>query len=75
MAQTKEGWIEAFAEKVGIEPPNEQEIDTLLSIAGVAAHASERSAAPLTCWMIAKAGITPEAALEIANAIASESPS
>jgi hypothetical protein len=42
----------------------------LLDLAGVAAHASERLAAPLTCYLAARAGITPADALARARAMA-----
>ena len=60
-------WLSAFAEHIGTDPPSDAEIDTLLALAGVAAHASERTAAPITCWLTARAGITPERALELAR--------
>ena len=41
-------WIEKFAEKLGTFPPNEKEMEALLDLAGVAAHDSERVAAPFS---------------------------
>ena len=32
-------------------------MEALLDIAGVAAHASERTAAPIACWLIGRAGL------------------
>jgi hypothetical protein len=63
-------WITAFAERLGIEPLSETDTEMLLDLAGVAAHASERPAAPLTCWLVGRAGITPDEALRIANELA-----
>jgi hypothetical protein len=60
-------WLRAFAERIGTDPPSEADIETLLALAGVAAHASERTAAPITCWLTARAGIPPERALELAR--------
>ena len=60
-------WIEAYAERLGTEPPGNEEWSTLLDLAAVAAHASERVAAPVSCWVAARAGVGPEAALEIAR--------
>ena len=60
-------WIAAFAEQLGTEPPSNQEWSTLLDLAGEAAHASERVAAPVSCWVAAKAGVDPAAALEAAR--------
>jgi hypothetical protein len=48
---TRDEWIEAFAREAGVERPSTQEIRELLDLAGVAAHASERTAAPLACWI------------------------
>ena len=42
-------WVAAYAEAAGITPPSPADIDVLLQLAGVAAHASERTAAPITC--------------------------
>lgn len=67
-------WLRAFAAELGVEPPSEAEVETLLALAGVAAHASERTAAPITCWLTARAGITPERALALAQQL-SASPS
>ena len=65
-------WVEAFARELGTEPPTEEEVEALLALAGTAAHASERTAAPLTCWLIAKAGVTPAEALVIGRRLAGE---
>jgi len=56
-------WIEAFAEKLGTAPPSAEEWSQLLDLAGVAAHSSERVAAPVSCWVAARAGRTPAEAL------------
>ncbi len=63
-------WLAAFAEKLGTEPPTTDEFKVLLDLAGEAAHSSERVAAPVACWVTAKAGVPPEEALEIAKTIA-----
>ena len=47
----REEWLAEFAEKLGLDPPTETEIDALLDIAATAAHASERTAAPIACWL------------------------
>ncbi len=62
-------WIDAYAERLGIDPPSSAEWSTLLDLAGVAAHASERVAAPVSCWVAARAGASPEAAREAAREI------
>jgi uncharacterized protein DUF6457 len=63
---TAEEWLERFAGKLGVEPPTRDEVDALLELASLAAHASERRAAPIACWLAASAGRTPEEAREAA---------
>jgi Domain of unknown function (DUF6457) len=62
-------WIDAFAEKLGTTGPSTEEFKQLLDLAGEAAHSSERVAAPVACWVAAKAGVDPAAALEAARGI------
>jgi len=62
-------WISAFAAKLGVEGPTNAEFKQLLDLAGEAAHASERVAAPVACWVAAKAGVSPEDALAKAREI------
>ena len=62
-------WITAFAERLGIPAPDQATIDTLLELASVAAHSSERLAAPLACNLVGAAGIDPAEALAIAKEI------
>lgn len=63
-------WIAAFAAELGLEPLSEAEIETLLDLASVAAHSSERFAAPLTCLLVGRAGLSPADALARAEALA-----
>ncbi len=67
---TAREWLTAYAEALGGEAPSEQEVETLLALAGVAAHGSERIAAPVACWLSARAGIEPERALAVAREVA-----
>jgi len=66
-------WIDAFATRLGVDPPTAEEWSALLDLAGVAAHASERVAAPVSCWVCARAGATTGAtvsdALDAARAV------
>ena len=55
---TRDEWIGAFAAQAGVERPSTEEIRELLELAGTAAHASERTAAPLACWIAGRAGIS-----------------
>jgi hypothetical protein len=59
-------WLAAFAAQLGIDPPGEDERDDILALAGTAAHGSERLAAPIACWLAAKAGLDASGAREIA---------
>lgn len=69
-------WLERFAACLGVEPPTAQQQDLLLGLAGVAAHASERTAAPISCWLAARAGVpladATSAAKRLADEIATE---
>lgn len=66
---TRDEWIKEFAEEIGIDPPSPEEIDLLLGLAAVAAHASERTAAPLACWMAGQSGMSPARLKEIAEGV------
>jgi Domain of unknown function (DUF6457) len=66
---TGEEWLAAFAAAASVEVPSADDIDTLLDLAGIAAHASERTAAPVTCWIAATAGLSPTAALALAESL------
>lgn len=52
-------WLTKFAALLGVEAPTSEEIRDLLALAGDAAHASERIAAPVACWLVARAGLSP----------------
>ncbi len=60
-------WVSRFAAELGTEPPSHEELEELLAIAGVAAHASERTAAPVSCWLAARSGSSPEQARAVAE--------
>jgi hypothetical protein len=62
-------WCRRFATAAGVAPPTDQEIDDLLALAGIAAHASARQAAPITCWLAARGGMTLADALTAAQHI------
>ncbi len=62
-------WVETFAAALGVDPPDEHTVTTLLDLAGAAAHASERLAAPLACYLVGRAGADPAAALEVARGV------
>jgi hypothetical protein len=62
-------WLDAYAEQLGTEPPTAAELKAILDLAAEAAHASERIAAPVACWLSAKAGRSLEESLAIAQGI------
>ncbi len=60
-------WLVAYAEKLGTTAPSNEEFKTLLDVAAEAAHSSERVAAPVACWLVARAGVEPAEALKLAR--------
>lgn len=65
-------WVAAFAGKLGVEPPDSDAVGLLLELAGVAAHSSERTAAPIACYLVAKAGLEPSVAMDLAREVGGE---
>lgn len=65
-------WIAAYAARLGVDPPSTDEFRVLLELAGVAAHSSERVAAPVACWVTARAGMPPHEALAFAREVAAD---
>jgi hypothetical protein len=65
-------WIAELAQRLGTEAPTPQEFSTLLDLAGEAAHSSERVAAPVACWVAARAGVSPDQALEVAREVSTD---
>jgi hypothetical protein len=68
---TRDEWIAAFAERAGVPGPTVEETRALLELAGTAAHASERTAAPLACWIAGRSGLALEELLDAAAGIGS----
>jgi hypothetical protein len=66
---TAKEWIDAYAAELGVEPPTEEEFKAILELAAEAAHASERVAAPVACWLAAGAGTSLEDAMETARRV------
>lgn len=50
-------WINRFAAELGVDGPDEALFEALLDLAGTAAHASERMAAPVACYLLGRAGV------------------
>ncbi|MHB1468918.1 MAG: DUF6457 domain-containing protein [Solirubrobacteraceae bacterium] len=67
---TRDEWIAAFAAELGVARPSTEEIRQLLELASEAAHASERTAAPISCWIAARASASLDEALAAARRLA-----
>jgi molybdopterin-guanine dinucleotide biosynthesis protein A len=70
MPPSAEQWIEAFAAAMGRPAPSAEERKAVLELASVAAHASERRAAPIACWLAAASGLSLDEALVLARELA-----
>jgi Domain of unknown function (DUF6457) len=62
-------WLAAFADKLGTAPPTRDELKAVLDLAAEAAHSSERIAAPVACWLAARAGLALEDAIRLAREV------
>jgi hypothetical protein len=71
----RQEWLRRVASELGVAAPEDEEIELLLALAGIAAHSSERTAAPLTCWLVGRVGLELEAALALVKRLAAESES
>jgi hypothetical protein len=60
-------WLAAYAEKLGVDPPTKEELGEVLDLAAEAAHSSERIAAPVACWLAARAGVELPEAMQLAR--------
>jgi hypothetical protein len=67
--RTAADWLAAFSARLGLPAPSQDELETLLELAGVAAHASERIAAPIACWLVGRTDVTMDDAVVIAKEI------
>jgi hypothetical protein len=66
---TRNEWLAEFARRLDVQPPNDEEVEQLLSLAGAAAHASERTAAPIACWIAGSTSRALPELLELAREI------
>jgi hypothetical protein len=71
---TRDEWIARFAELAHVPAPTAQQMDELLALAGVAAHASERTAAPIACWIAGRSALSPAQLRELAGAVSDDGP-
>jgi hypothetical protein len=65
-------FLESFSRRLDVEPPDSATVELLLAVAGVAAHSSERTAAPIAAFLVGRAGLAPADALVHAEAVAAE---
>ena len=66
---TAREWIDRYAAALGTESPSDKQFDAILELAAVAAHDSERVAAPVACWMGGASGRSLTELQEIAEGI------
>ncbi|MGH9138157.1 MAG: DUF6457 domain-containing protein [Acidimicrobiales bacterium] len=65
-------FVAAFAAALGTHDLTDEQAKTLLQLASVAAHGSERIAAPLVCYVAGHAGIDVAEALAAAEQLLAE---
>jgi hypothetical protein len=65
-------WLAAFALKLGLPAPTKDELETVLDLAGEAAHASQRIAAPVATWLVGRAGLSLEEGMRLAREVSEE---
>lgn len=66
----RDEWLEGFCARLGLEPPSKEEVVALLDLAATAAHSSERTAAPLACWVAGRSDRSLAELGEIAKEVA-----
>ena len=64
---SSEEWVAEFARAIGADPPDRAEMGAILKLAATAAHASERTAAPMACWIAGASGRSLDELNEIAG--------
>ena len=67
---TDREWLDALAAELGVAAPTPGEHEAILKLAGVAAHASERTAAPSSAWLAARSGRSIAEVLDAAERLA-----
>ena len=68
----RDQWLAEFAEKLRVDPPTDEEVVALLDIAATAAHSSERTAAPIACWLAGRTDLSLDDLKALAEAVAPE---
>jgi hypothetical protein len=54
----RDEWIARFAAESRVQHPPVEEIRELLDLSATTAHASERTAAPLACWIAGRSDLS-----------------
>jgi hypothetical protein len=62
-------WLSEFANAIDAEPPDDVTVAQLLDLAATAAHASERIAAPIACYLAGRDGRSLDELRELADGI------
>ena len=62
-------WLAAYADKLDVAAPTKDELKAVLDLAGEAAHGSQRIAAPVACWLAARAGVDLDEAMRLAKEV------
>jgi hypothetical protein len=62
-------WLDAYARRLGTAPPTAAEMSAVLKLAAEAAHSSDRVAAPVACWLSARAGLGLEESIALAREV------
>lgn len=63
-------WIERFSQALGSEAPDAGTVEELLELAAIAAHASERTAAPIACYLAGRDGRSLAELKDLADEVA-----
>jgi hypothetical protein len=71
-SMTADEWVRTFAEEAGAPAPSQDQIDDILRLAAVAAHSSERIAAPIACWVAGTTGRPVSELREVAEGLGSD---
>jgi hypothetical protein len=66
---TADEWIRGFAGEIGVPAPDRKQMDEILRLAAIAAHASERIAAPIACYLTGLSGRPLDGAIETAEKV------
>jgi hypothetical protein len=72
MTLNTRSWLDRYAAELGAPPVANEDVEALLALAAVAAHASERTAAPVACYLAARSGVSIAEALDVARRLVDE---